>query len=68
MDRAAISPMLIAKLLDGGKVLIATVLTDSADHVEAELAPGETFGGRSYEEWLAVAEGAGCVSADWLDV
>lgn len=68
MDSTNLSPMLIAKVLERGKVFILSVLTDPSDHVEHLLSPGETFGGRGYEEWLAVAEGAGSVSADWLDV
>ncbi len=68
MDRAKITPMMIAKLNEDGHVLIASVLTDPGDHVELTLPPGEVFGGRSYDEWRTVAEGAGSVSADWLSV
>ena len=31
------------------------------------LRPGESYGGRNFEEWLAVARGAGLVKAEWAE-
>jgi hypothetical protein len=45
----------------------------SLDHIRAGdlqliLEPGDCFGGRRFDEWAAVADGTGYVTADWLMV
>lgn len=62
---------MLATLLREGYVLLrsqAHPAAKEACHVELILVPGESFGGHSFAEWLAVAKGPGVVNADWLDV
>jgi hypothetical protein len=64
-------PTLIVKLLSDSNVLILSVFEDTGHEVgelEVTLTAGDVFGGRSYEEWRAVAVGSGSVLADWLKV
>ncbi len=53
--------------ITGSGVLIHPVIAEgTADDVY--LVGGETWGGRTFEEWRAVALGAGQVDAEWLRV
>lgn len=63
--------LLLAHLLEDGRLLIQSLIPDSDDRagdVQLHLQPGEHFGGRTFDEWLAVACGPRYVSADWLEV
>ena len=62
------SPVLIAKQLEDGDILINTVFADPDHQIEVLLKAGEDFGGHPYEAWQAIAAGEGLVSADWLEV
>lgn len=69
-DRLPI-PSLTARLMPNNSIFIWSIY-DGGDGIPDELAlflkVGETFGGRTYEEWFSVAIGTGAVDPDWLDV
>jgi hypothetical protein len=70
LSSAPVSTML-ATLVREGLILIKSQVHPSNEypcHVELMLFPGDSFGGRDFNEWLEVANGPGSVNADWLDV
>lgn len=61
---------LYARRCCGGLLVWTNVelLDSAAKKVDVILLPGDTFGGRSYVEWQTIADDAGHVDADWLNV
>jgi hypothetical protein len=46
----------------------APMILIEGEGISLILSHGETFGGRTFEEWATVADGDGTVSGDWLNV